>query len=194
VAEQRTIDDEPPELLQSILSDKDEASTRDDDEGAIADTNLSEAQKDIMAVAMMATAIATTVQNPSSTPAKMVAFYHAAMYSPAISTLQNAMKKGFLPPFTGLSEATLKKFPPPLEATTMGHLDNRRKNIQSTKRKAPVEEDQDGFPEQPTDNRRTNLCILATTEPRNIVYSDQTGTASASIRKRQQLSFDSLRL
>jgi hypothetical protein len=97
------------------------------------------------------------------------------MYSPAISTMETAMKKGFLPPFTGLSEATLKKYPPPLEATTMGHLDNRRKNIQSTKKHAPIAEDLDGFPNQPIDNQRTNMCFLAAAEPRNIVYSDQTG-------------------
>jgi hypothetical protein len=115
-----------------------------------------------MALAMVATAMATTAQDPSSTPAEMVAFCHAAMYSPVISTMETAMKKGFLPPFTGLSEATLKKYPPPLEATTMGHLDNRRKNIQSTKKRAPAEEDLDGFPNQLIDNQRTNLCFLAT--------------------------------
>ncbi|MCX8501414.1 MAG: hypothetical protein ORO03_06955, partial [Alphaproteobacteria bacterium] len=85
------------------------------------------------------------------------------------------MKKEFLPPFAGLSETTLKKYQPPLEATTMGHLDNRRKNIQSTKPKVHTEEDLDHFPEQPRDNQQTNLCFLAASEPKHLVYSDQTG-------------------
>ena len=63
----------------------------------------------------------------SNGPADLVAFHHAALFSPAISTLHTAIKKGYLPPLPGLTEQTLKKYPPPLEATTMGHLDNRRK-------------------------------------------------------------------
>jgi hypothetical protein len=112
---------EPPNLLRSSLSDDE-----DDDEPVVtpnyalsehtttsatsdADEDNQRA-KDVMTVAMVATAMATTAQDPSSTPAEMVAFCHAAMYSsPAISTMETATKKGFLPPFTGLSEATLKK-------------------------------------------------------------------------------------
>jgi hypothetical protein len=142
-----------PELLQSDLSAEEEEDDTLSISEPLSETNESESPKDIMAVAMEATAMAASVQDPSSTPADMVAFYHAAMYSPAISTLETAMQKGFLPPCSGLSETTLKKYPPPLEATTMGHLDNQRKNIQSTKQKAPPEEDKDGFPEQPTDNQ-----------------------------------------
>jgi hypothetical protein len=73
-----------------------------------------------------------TIAN-SNGPAEVVAFHHAAVFSPALSTLQKAMKKGYLPPLPELTAHTLEKFPPPQEATTMGHLDNRRKNIKSTK-------------------------------------------------------------
>jgi hypothetical protein len=60
----------------------------------------------------------------------------------------------------------------------MGHLDNRRKNIQSTKPKqAPVgDTDADEpFPAQPKDGYRTHTCSLAGSEPKSIVYTDQTG-------------------
>jgi hypothetical protein len=103
------IDTEPPELLQSSMS----AAEEDDDEEPVVTPDtarsehttisepLAEAQKeynqrakDIMTVAIVATSMVVSVQDPSSTPAEMVAFCHVAMYSPAISTMETAMKKG----------------------------------------------------------------------------------------------------
>jgi hypothetical protein len=142
-------------------------------------------------------ALAAAVNN-RSTPADLVAFAHAALFSPSHSTLDKALAKGFLPDFPGLSRESLKKYPPFSEATSMGHMDNRRKNIQSTKPKVP-QADQDGwilvgpkkttatvptaedapedddFPSQPQDTTRSNTCFLATAETKNIVYTDQTG-------------------
>jgi hypothetical protein len=123
--------------------------------------------------------LALPVMNaPNNTPADLVAFAHAALFSPALSTLRKALEKGFLPPFTGLTEAALARFPPSLEATAMGHLDAQRKNTRSTKPKPqpPHEEElTDAFPPQPKKTTRTNACFLATTDPTHIVYSDQTG-------------------
>jgi hypothetical protein len=128
----------------------------------------------IKLLALVATAAAITHQT-SSTPGELVAFTHGALYSPPLSTLEIAMKRGYLPSFVvGLSTITLKKYPPTLEAITMGHMYNRRKNIQSTKPKANLAQEQDHFPDQPTDNQRTNMCFL-TAEPHHIVYSDQIG-------------------
>jgi len=36
-------------------------------------------------------------------PAKLVAFAHAAMFSPALSTLAEALQQGYLPEFAGLT-------------------------------------------------------------------------------------------
>jgi hypothetical protein len=79
----------------------------------------------------------------------------------------------------------------------MGHMDNRHKNIQSTKPKAPKTDQhgwtlvepkknkatapkseqapEDDFPDQPLDTSQSNTCFLSTAETKNIVYSDQTG-------------------
>ena len=115
----------------------------------------------------------------SCTPADIVAFHHAALFSPALSTLTTALKKGFIPPLPGLTESLLRKYPPDLEATTMGHLDNRRKNIQSTKKRKRVafqeEEAEDPFPVTPRNNNRTNSCFLTASAPQHLVYTDQTG-------------------
>jgi hypothetical protein len=75
---------------------------------------------------------------PSYTPADLVAFFHAALFSPISSTLLRAMKKGFLLPFAGLTESNLKRYPPPAEATAMGHMDSKHKHIQSTKKLTSV--------------------------------------------------------
>jgi hypothetical protein len=115
---------------------------------------------------------------PNNTPADLVAFAHAALFSPALTTLKAALDKGFLPPFTGLTAATLARYPPSLDATAMGHLDAQRKNTRSTKPKPkdPSEEEiTDAFPPQPKNTARTHTCFIATSEPKHIVYSDQTG-------------------
>jgi hypothetical protein len=104
-----------------------------------------------------------------------VAFFHAALFSPTTSNLLQAVKRGFLSPFAGLKEANLKRYPPPADTTAMGHMDSKRKDIQSTKKISQEEDFTDSFPDQPEDATRSNYCFLTTAEPRHIVYSDQTG-------------------
>ena len=120
---------------------------------------------------------APAINRHSNTQANLVTFAHAALFSPAVSTLKQALRKGFLPPFVGLTETSLHRYPPSLEATSMGHLDAHRKNTNSTKkhRTIPATEEDDAFPPQPQDTTCTHTCFLATAEPRNIVYTDQTG-------------------
>jgi Reverse transcriptase (RNA-dependent DNA polymerase) len=128
-----------------------------------------------------AVGILPTIGNATTCmPADLVAFHHAAFWSPALSTLLRALQEGLIPSLPGLTVALLKKYKPDLEATTMGHLDSRRKNVQSTKPKGkPIrhQEDpgEDPFPAQPTDNERTHNCFLVAYELRSLVYTDQTG-------------------
>ena len=49
-------------------------------------------------------------------------FYHAALFSPPLSTLQQAVRSGFLSTFPGLHLQTLRRHPPVSEATIKGHL------------------------------------------------------------------------
>jgi hypothetical protein len=76
----------------------------------------------------------------SATPAKVVAFAHATLFSPALSTLESALQKGFLTNFPGLTTQALRKHPPQSYAMVKGHLAHTRKNQQSTKAK-PVDFD-----------------------------------------------------
>jgi hypothetical protein len=60
------------------------------------------------------------------------------------------------------------------EATEMGHMDSKRKNIQSTKPDVREEDLKDFFPHQPEETTSSNNCFLIATAPRRILYFDQT--------------------
>jgi hypothetical protein len=71
----------------------------------------------------------------SAMPAQLVAFAHATMFSPALSTLGLALNKGYLTNFPGLTAKTLRKYPPQSFPMVKGHLDQTRKNQAKTKQK-----------------------------------------------------------
>jgi hypothetical protein len=56
--------------------------------------------------------INSTTRAPSATPAERVIYGHSTMFSPAISTLETALDKGFLPQIPGLTKASIKAHPP----------------------------------------------------------------------------------
>lgn len=126
--------------------------------------------------------------NQTTKPAELVAFAHAALFSPALSTLQKALNKNYISNFPGLTAASLKLHPPQSVATIKGHLDQVRKNIRSTSKNPtdlpllPLDLDTDDtltdhFPESDPDNAETNFCyatIIPSTKTGQI-FTDQTG-------------------
>jgi hypothetical protein len=124
----------------------------------------------------------------SATPSELVAFAHATLFSPALSTLDTALSRGYLPHFIGLTAKTLRKYPPPSVAMVKGHLDQSRKNQNSTKKitsspsdlspDSTTEEHQpaDAFPLSDPGNVRSHQCFAAVFEPATgQIHSDQTG-------------------
>jgi len=112
----------------------------------------------------------------SATPAQLVAFAHAALFSPTLSTLERALQDGYLTNFPGLTARSLRKHPPHSYPMIKGHLDHVRKNQRSTKpkpRETPLEPD-DAFPTDGLDVRSHN-CFLTLIEPTGQIYTDQTG-------------------
>jgi hypothetical protein len=61
----------------------------------------------------------------------MVAFAHAVLFSPALSTLQKALKNNYIH-IPGLMLASLKCHPPQLTTTIKGHLNQQWKNLVPT--------------------------------------------------------------
>ena len=79
---------------------------------------------------------AAAAVNPRAPIAQRVAFYHAICFSPALTTWIQAIDKGFFTTFPELTSAMVRKHPPPLRATIMGHLDQERANQRSTQPKS----------------------------------------------------------
>ena len=126
----------------------------------------------------------------SATPAELVAFAHASLFSPALSTLTTALKRGYLPNFMGLTAKALRKYPPHSVAMVKGHLDQARKNQRSTKKALPSTSPptdttdspdpalipDDPFPPSDPGNLRAHHCYATVFEPATgQIHSDQTG-------------------
>ncbi len=120
-----------------------------------------------------------------TTPASLVAFAHAALFSPALSTLDVALQRDLLPHFPGLSRETLRRHPPVSIAMTKGHMDQIRQNIRSTKRPGILSLPptgvndstvfDDAFPASEPDANRSHHCFAGIIQPTGQTYSDQTG-------------------
>ena len=64
----------------------------------------------------------------------LVNFYHTTLGSPAISTFIGAASRGYLTCFPQLTVQKIRRNKPHTVATSMGHLDQTRKNYKSTKK------------------------------------------------------------
>jgi hypothetical protein len=117
----------------------------------------------------------------SAMPAQLAAFAHATLFSPALSTLGLALKKGYLTNFPGLTAKTLRKYPPQSFPMVKGHLDQTRKNLASTKQKPESANTKDGdgnddvFPTSTSSGERSHHCYATIMEPTGQIYTDQTG-------------------
>jgi hypothetical protein len=67
-----------------------------------------------------------------------IAFYHAALFSPVLSTWTHAINAGYLDSWPELTAKQVNQYAPRSEATTMGHMHAQRSNIRSTKPTSPA--------------------------------------------------------
>ena len=96
----------------------------------------------------------------------MVAFSHATLFSPVLSTLQKALDNGYITNFPGLTSSSLKRHPPKSIAMVKGHLDQTKAGQKSTQPKLTDEELQAQYDEmlfpQPT-HKPTSTPTTTTT-------------------------------
>jgi len=104
--------------------------------------------------------------------ADLVAFVHATMFSPVMSTMAKAMWCGHLPAFVGLTLEQLQQHPPQSITMHKGHMDQDQMNTCSTKT-APIKEDP--FPAEKEDGTPTQACYTAPMKPMGQTYMDLTG-------------------
>ena len=111
--------------------------------------------------------------------AELVARSHATLFSPALETLEQAVRLGYARNFPGLTTQTLRRHPPRSIAAAKGHMGQARKNLRSTRLKPsdiPLPDTVDVFPPQESP---TDTCYLVTvalpSAPAGRRYADQTG-------------------
>lgn len=89
-----------------------------------------------------------TLTTYRATPPDLIAFAHASFFSPATSTMLKALECGYITGFPELSTISFKRHMPTTStAMYKGHLDQVRKNIQSTQNHLG--------PQQSLDNKTT---------------------------------------
>jgi hypothetical protein len=101
----------------------------------------------------------------SATPADLVAFAHAALFSPTLSTLHLALTKGYITHFPGLTPTLLRKYPPHSAATIKGHMDQARQNQRSTKQKPRNIAPPPGFPSRVVPDTAPDDCFPPAPHP-----------------------------
>ena len=69
----------------------------------------------------------------NATTKSAITFLYLAAFSPAISTLTNAIRKGFFKSWPGFTVEAVKKYVSNMPHVSAGRMDHIRKNIRSTK-------------------------------------------------------------
>ena len=114
---------------------------------------------------------------PTKNLEEHIKYLHQCAFSPTPRTWMQAVRKGRFKTWPGVTVEAIKRYLPKSEATTMGHLDQQRKNIQSTK----VQQDDRETMASPTplENGHHTHAMYATTicynEPTGKLYTDLTG-------------------
>ena len=106
------------------------------------------------------------------TKQELAAYLHACAFSPPKSTFLNAIANNNFITWPGLSTSLIRRMVLPT-ATAKGHLDQERKNLQSTKVVAPPALP----PVDPDKNLKTKniICALEPFLPKEKAFSDLTG-------------------
>jgi hypothetical protein len=99
---------------------------------------------------------------------------HKALFSPTKSALLQAVKKGHLITWPGLTEKAINKHLKLTPATTMGHMNQRRQNIMSTS-KTPITTHIDDITTTDTNSGTKNHLVYAVFVDQGQLYTDLTG-------------------
>jgi hypothetical protein len=106
------------------------------------------------------------------TKADLVAFLHAACFSPATSTFLRAIKAGYFATWPGLTPELVTQHLPKSIASVKGHLDQQRKNVRSTKPTPAKLSSEASFERL---DQRTNVVFANIFEPTGQIYTDLPG-------------------
>jgi hypothetical protein len=119
-------------------------------------------------------AVANSLYDYSNTQ-QLIRFYHASLFSPVVSTLINAINKGYLKGFPGLTATRVRRHITIDNATAKGYMDQTRQGQRSTHPTSIFADDSVDVPTPAPGNIRTNLVYMTTHEATGHLYTDQTG-------------------
>ena len=110
----------------------------------------------------------------TQTASDRIAFLHAAAGYPVLSTWIQAIEKGFYATWPGLTVQAVRRYLPKSIITTMGHLDQQRKNKQSTKEKV-LSDDMSPTPTPQIGTSRTQQVYAECLPITGKIFSDLPG-------------------
>jgi hypothetical protein len=105
---------------------------------------------------------------------QLIQFYHATMGYPVISTWCKAIDAGYFRGWPSLTSKRARRFIKVVEETEMGHMDQRRTGIRSTRATTKEPDSMEPVPQTPT-NDRSHEVYMTITDMDGKLYSDQTG-------------------
>ena len=103
---------------------------------------------------------------------ELAQYLHGCAWSPAISTFQACINKGNFVTWPGIEEVKFKKLLGTPLPTALGHLDQERKNLQSTNGKDELD---DAFPAKILHKTMNCFYVIINILAKQTAYSDQTG-------------------
>jgi hypothetical protein len=118
-------------------------------------------------------AVANNVYELRNTGA-LVNYLHKAMFSPTRFAFLQAVKKGHLVTWPGLTEEAINKHLKLTPATTMGHMNQRQQNIRSTS-KTPITSDIKDIAATATNSGTKTHLVYAVLVDQGQLYTDLTG-------------------
>jgi hypothetical protein len=105
----------------------------------------------------------------------LVNYLHKAMFSPTKTALLKAVKQGHLANWTGLTEDAINKHMRITPATAMGHMNQKRQNIRSTRKAVSVTSDLEDTTVIPEDNGDKTNVFYTGVIGQGQLYTDLTG-------------------
>ena len=109
------------------------------------------------------------------TTGQLIHFYHATMGYPVVSTWCKAIDAGYFRGWPSLTSKRVRKFIKVVSETEMGHMDQRKVGVRSTKVKPEPEPDSMEYIPQTPLNDKTHHVYMSIAEVEGKLYSDQTG-------------------
>jgi hypothetical protein len=122
----------------------------------------------------------------SSTKSELLQFLHASAFSPAPSTLIDAITKNHFVTWPGLTTKAVQRHLPKSLATAQGHLDRQQRNTRTTKATPPASPEEIQQDLQPTPiQQRSNAVFTAyhlVGAHNGVIYTDPTGAFPVTSR------------